>query len=181
MQHTVAFDSKTSKIAKKEKYFVHQNIEGVKILPLNYIPTEDGYFLELFRLKKGNSLEIFPEFKVQQVSVSSLEPGGVKAWHVHTLQDDIWFVPPNDRLLVGLQDTREASRSKGNVMRLVLGASSSFLLYIPRGVAHGCSNNSLSALTLFYITNRQFNKNDPDEYRLPWDNLGKDFWNIKKG
>lgn len=181
MQKTATFDPKLSKKIKRESYFVQQNIEGVRILPLNYIHTEDGYFLELFRLKSSNSLEIFPEFKVQQVSVSSIEPGGVKAWHLHLLQDDVWFVLPSHRLLVGLQDTREASGSKGNVMRLVLGANSSSLLYIPKGVAHGCSNNSPSAVNLVYITNRQFNKSNPDEYRLPWDNLGKDFWNIQKG
>lgn len=181
MQDTAAIDPKILKKTKREKYFVQQNIEGVRILPLNYIPTEDGFFLELLRLKRDNSLEIFPEFKVQQVSISSIEPGGIKAWHVHLLQDDIWFVLPSQRLLVGLQDTRETSRSKGNVMRLVLGANSSYLLYIPKGVAHGCSNNNLVAVNLIYLANRQFNKSNHDEYRLPWDNLGKDFWDIKKG
>ena len=178
---TAKIDSRLSKKIKIQNYTIQKSISGVQILPLNKIPTEDGYFLELFRLQKNGSLELLPEFKPQQVSFSSIEPGSEKAWHVHLSQEDIWFVPPDNRLLVGLYDIRENSKTKGTIMRLILGANTSSLLYIPKGVAHGCSNTTQSSIVLIYITNKQFNKTRPDEYRLPWDNLGKDFWNVKKG
>ena len=175
------FDSSLIKKITKEKYSTQKIINDVKIITLNQIPTEDGYFLELFRLGKDYSLELFPNFKLQQVSYSVLEPGSIKAWHTHLFQDDIWFVPPDKRLLVGLYDIRENSKTKGNVMRIVLGVNTSTLLYIPRGVAHGCSNFSAASISLIYMTNKLFKITDPDEYRLAWDYLGKDFWDAKKG
>ena len=174
-------DSRLSKKIKIQNYTTQKSISGVQILPLNQILTEDGFFLELFKLQKNNCLEMIANFKPQQISYTSLEPGSIKAWHIHLAQEDIWFVPPDSRLLVGLHDIRENSKTKGNIMRLVLGAHTSSLLYIPRGVAHGCSNTTQSSIVLIYITNKQFDKTRPDEYRLPWDNLGKDFWNVKKG
>jgi hypothetical protein len=48
-------------------------------------------------------------------------------------------------------------------------------------VAHGCANISPKSANMFYLTNQQFNVESPDEYRLPWDHFGKDFWEMTKG
>ena len=73
------FDSSLIKKITKEKYSTQKIVNDVKIVTLNQIPTEDGYFLELFKLDKEYSLELFPSFKLQQVSYSVLEPGSIKA------------------------------------------------------------------------------------------------------
>jgi len=160
---------------------VKEIIKGVYIIDLKLFPKDDGYFLELARLGIKNKLQKTVNFKLQQISYSSLKPKKIKAWHLHLKQDDIWFVPPDNILLVGLYDLRKISPTKGITMRIILGGNEAKLLYIPRGVAHGCTNISSSQTTIIYFTNTHYNPNNPDEHRLKWDLLGKDFWEIKKG
>ena len=165
----------------KENYFSEAKISGVLISKLNYFPSEDGYFIELARLKKDNSIETIPSFKVQQISYSILDKKTIKAWHIHDKQDDLWFIPPDNKVLVGLHDLRKKSPTKGNTQRIVLGNHQSNLLFIPKGVAHGCANFSTLPSTLIYMTSKKFNLKNPDEKRLPWDYFGKDFWKANKG
>ncbi len=166
---------------KGENYKADPKIEGVLLLKLNYFSSEDGYFIELARLGKDKGLESAPSFKAEQISYSSLDPKSIKAWHIHYQQDDIWFIPPNNKVLIGLHDLRKTSLTKKVTQRIILGNHQSNLLLIPKGVAHGCSNLSNSQATIIYITDRKFNTKKPDEQRLPWDYLGKNFWQVKKG
>lgn len=156
-------------------------IDGVKIIELKTFAGEDGYFMELARLNEENRILGIEEFQVRQASFSVVQPGGIKAWHIHLNQEDVWFVPPDSQLLVGLYDLRKSSPTKGTQMRLTLGNHKSLLLLIPKGVAHGCANVSTLPATMIYFTNQHFNINSPDEYRLPWDSFGKDFWGMAKG
>jgi dTDP-4-dehydrorhamnose 3,5-epimerase len=66
-------------------------------------------------------------------------------------------------------------------MRFVLGAGRAQALYIPRGVAHGLANIWTQPANMIYLVNQLFDPENPDEHRLPWDVLGNDFWEIKKG
>ena len=66
-------------------------------------------------------------------------------------------------------------------MRFVLGAGRARLLYIPRGVGHGCANLGTEPATVLYYVNQQFDLQDPDERRLPWDIAGADFWRMTPG
>lgn len=168
-----------NKKIKAQNYARKSHVSGVILLKLNYISSEDGYFIELARLRKNKSLEAMPSFKVEQISCSSLDPKAIKAWHIHYKQDDIWFVPPHQKLLVGLHDLRKNSPTRGNTQRIVLGNHQGNLLLIPKGVAHGCVNLSASQAIIIYIANKKFNRKRPDEQRLPWDYLGKTFWRVK--
>lgn len=164
----------------RQDYSKKTIIEGVKIIELKTFGGEDGYFLELGRLQNGKFKEL-PEFEAAQISYSTVLPGGVKAWHLHLNQEDLWFVPPDNQLLVGLKDIRENSPTKDLSMRLILGSYKALLLLIPRGVAHGCANISSQPSAMVYFTNQQFSAEDPDEYRLPSDTFGADFWEMTKG
>lgn len=156
-------------------------IEGVKFIELRQMVDDGGSFLEVVRFNEDGSLESIPEFKPRQSSYSQVLPGAVKAFHLHFRQEDVWFIPPTDRLVLGLMDAREDSPTKGVRMRFVLGAGKAQLLYIPRGVAHGCANLGDKPADIFYYVNQQFKLEDADERRLPWDFLGKGFWEITKG
>lgn len=174
-------DSKYRKKVTIQSYGKKALIDQVELIDIKNFTSEDGYFLELGRLdNKGNLLQ-FPNFKVEQISFSHLSPGGIKGWHVHYNQEDLWFIPPQDTVLVGLYDLRKKSATKGILMRLILGNHKSQLLLIPRGVAHGVSNISPKPINMFYFVNQKFSLEDPDERRLPWDFFGKDFWQIQKG
>lgn len=164
----------------RQEYGATSQIEGVQFLPLRTFVEDGGTFTELGRLVEG-SLMGLDGFEVRQVNCSLMAAGAIKAWHLHFNQEDLWFVPPSQALVVGLWDVREDSPTTGNTMRFVLGRGRSQLLYIPRGVAHGAANLGKDDTFLIYFVNQQFDAQDPDERRLPYDALGKDFWEIRPG
>jgi len=170
-------DIKYQSITKLQDYSRRPVIEGVKIINLKMFNDEGGDFTELCRIEEG-CLESFPEFTVKQMNYSTIMPKAIKAFHVHLHQDDIWYVPPASRILVGLKDLRKNSPTKELIMRLVLGAHTSKLLYIPHGIAHGTANVWNQPATLIYMVNQIFTPED--ELRLPFDLLGKDFWKLRK-
>ena len=122
------------------------------------------------------------DFTVRQINYSEIEPGTIKAYHLHARQTDVWYAPPSDRLLVILLDVREDSATKGTRMRLMLGNGVSRLLRIPPGVAHGAKNVALATGRLIYLVDQPFSP-DPalcDEGRLPWDFAGADVWDVAR-
>ena len=164
-----------------QSYAKKPAIEGVRIIDLRMMVDDGGSFAELVRFDEQGNLEAIPEFKPRQSSYSLVLPGAVKAFHLHYNQEDVWFIPPTDRLVIGLIDARKDSPTYNNSMRFVLGAGKAQLLYIPRGVGHGGANLGTEPATILYFVNQQFNLENPDEHRLPWDMLGKDFWQISQG
>lgn len=151
-------------------------IEGVKLIPLTSFPAEDGDLSEIFRITKKGTIEQCPDFKIAQMNRVRHNAGAKKAWHLHLKQDELWYVSPYDHLFVGLWDVRKNSKTKDLTMRVILGGTKSSLLFIPRGVAHGTANFIERPVDLLSITNKHFIINAPDELRMPWDALGKDFW-----
>lgn len=172
-------DEKSQKNIYKQNYLPIQLIEGVKIIDLKNIPGEEGDFSEITSFNKGKLKQI-PDFEIAQINRTRLFPGSIKAWHLHFKQDFVWYVSPFDHLFVGLWDLRKKSKTNNHVMRIILGAGKSQLLFIPKGVAQGTAVFQPSSLDLYVFVNQQFNIKYPDEKRLPWDSLGKDFWFPKK-
>lgn len=164
----------------RQEYGGKPQIAGVRFLPLQTFVEDGGTFTELGRLAEGALIGL-DGFEVRQVNCSQMAAGAIKAWHLHYNQEDVWFVLPPQSLLVGLWDVRENSPTAGNTLRFVLGRGRSQLLYIPRGVAHGAANLETGDVFLFYFVNQQFDAQDPDERRLPYDALGKEFWEIQPG
>lgn len=157
-------------------------IEGVEVVRLRRFNDDGGSMTELGRLTAGMHADL-PGFEVRQVNYSVVEPGAIKAFHLHKRQTDVWFVPPESKLLVVLGDVRKGSPTEGNVRRLVLGDGNSFLLRIPPGVAHGCANIAVQRSQIIYFVDVQFDP-DPDncdEGRIPWDHFGADVWEVVKG
>jgi dTDP-4-dehydrorhamnose 3,5-epimerase len=119
-------------------------------------------------------------FQVAQINYSTLQPEAIKAFHVHMEQTDVWFVPPEDRVLLVLLDVREGSSTEGVCERRILGDGTSSLIRIPPGVAHGCRNIGQSPARIIYCTDRLFSPDpeDCDEGRLPWDMVGAGVWEL---
>jgi dTDP-4-dehydrorhamnose 3,5-epimerase len=168
-------------LVSTQQYARRTPIEGFRLLDLRLLVEDGGSFAELVRFDDSGNLLSLPEFKVRQSSYSLVLPGAIKAFHLHYNQEDVWFVPPTDRLLIGLADVRRQSPTCGETMRFVMGAGRAQLMYVPRGVAHGCANMGPDPATILYYVNQHFDANQPDEHRLPWDMLGKDFWEIAPG
>jgi len=155
-------------------------IEGVKIVEVKRMAGEDGTFEDLFRMDDSGHMELFPEIQVRQINRSKLLPGSIKAWHLHFKQEDVWYIAPEDHMILGLWDTRENSSTKGKTMKVVMGNGTSKLVVVPRGVAHGVVNVAKKAGSIFYFVNNQFNPIEADERRIKWDALGASFWEVEK-
>ncbi|MBX3136690.1 dTDP-4-dehydrorhamnose 3,5-epimerase family protein [Candidatus Obscuribacterales bacterium] len=164
-----------------QDYQKKPTIEGVQLIDLKLMLDDGGCFTELLRLDENGNFAQIPDFKVRQSNYSQMMPGVIKAFHLHFNQEDVWFIHPYDRLLIGLFDARKESKTYNNSMRFVMGGGRPQLLYIPRGVAHGLANVWNTPASMIYFVNQFFDVHEPDEHRLPWDILGEDFWQIKKG
>jgi dTDP-4-dehydrorhamnose 3,5-epimerase-like enzyme len=164
-----------------QDYSKKPTIDGVKLLDLRLMLDDGGSFAELVRLTEEGALEAFPDFTPRQSSYSEVLPGAIKAFHLHFNQEDVWFVPPTHRLLIGLVDVRKDSPTYKVSQRFVMGAGRAQLLHIPRGVGHGGANIWQQPASILYFVNQQFDLANPDERRLPWDVLGADFWQLSQG
>jgi dTDP-4-dehydrorhamnose 3,5-epimerase len=174
-------DSKYQKKVFIQDYSKKPLIDGVHIVEIKNMTGEDGDFEEVMRFDESGISQSFPGFQIKQVNRSTLLPGAIKAWHLHYNQDDIWHIMPDSRLVVGLLDTRKDSPTKHITMRLTAGAGKSHLIYIPRGVAHAVANLTMKKGEMLYIVNSHFDIESPDEYRLPWNDAGDDFFEMARG
>jgi dTDP-4-dehydrorhamnose 3,5-epimerase len=177
----VKLNDDAESVYRKQIYPPAERLAGVEIVELRRFGDAGGSLTELARLDSGQLLG-WEGIAIAQVNYSTLEPGTVKAFHVHRAQTDLWYVPPEDRVLLVLADVRRDSPSAGRRMRLVLGDTRSLLVRIPPGVAHGCRNLGTRTARVLYFTDRHF---DPDasrtdEGRLPWDFLGPEVWEAPK-
>ena len=157
-------------------------IEGLEIAELRRFVDDGGSFSELGRLS-GGLHSAFPGFEVKQIIYSEMEPGAIKAFHLHLRQTDVWFVPPGDKMLLVLLDLREASKTRNAERRIVLGDGASRLVRIPPGVAHGVRNLAATRGRIIYFVDVQFSAapDQSDEGRLPWDFAGPEIWDVVRG
>jgi dTDP-4-dehydrorhamnose 3,5-epimerase len=156
-------------------------IDGVVVHALRRFAEDGGSMTELSRFAEGVPAP-FPGFGLAQVNYSTLQPSVIKAFHLHHRQTDIWFVPPEDRVVLVLVDVRAGSPTEKTVTKLMLGDGQSLLVRIPPGVAHGCRNVGNAPARIIYMTDVQFSPEPAatDEGRLPWDFVGADIWEPSK-
>lgn len=163
-----------------QKYLETISIDGVKLINLESIPSEEGDLSEIVRINSKGETTSLPGFKIAQINRTRLIPHSIKAWHLHFKQDFLWYVSPYSHLFVGLWDLRKDSKTEDKTMRIVLGGGQSQLLFIPHGVAQGSAVFQNKPIDLYVFSNIQFDLKDLDEKRLPWDSKGKSFWLPKK-
>ena len=99
--------------------------------------------------------------------MSKAYPGVIKAFHYHEDQDDLWFFPTGNAQVV-LYDRRENSPTKGETNVFYLGEDNPILLLIPKMVAHGYRVLGSEPAIIIYFTTRSYNRENPDEKRIPW-------------
>lgn len=175
-------NDKATQAYQKQDYGPQPAIEGVSIVKLKRFNDDGGSMTELGRLNAGVHDDL-PGFVVRQINYSEMEPGAIKAFHLHLKQTDVWYVPPTSKLLLVLGDERKGSVSEGVVRRYVLGDGNSRLVRIPPGVAHGVCNLAPTRGQIIYFVDVQFSAKpeECDEGRLPWDHYGAEIWEMVKG
>lgn len=136
----------------------------------------EGATVRLLRINedaRGRLMEILrnddPEFsKFGQVYMTTARPGVVKAWHYHRLQEDNFTVLSGSMRLV-LYDNRETSPTRGNVMDIVVSEHRPAIVHIPRMVMHGFQALPPRDAVVINTVSEPYNREQPDEYRLPPD------------
>ncbi len=105
-------------------------IEGVVVAPRRQIVDERGKVVHVLRADD-------PEFEAfGEVYVSWVNPGVVKAWHLHR-EMTLNYVGLVGLAKLALWDDREASSTRGEVMELFLGPDTHQLVSVPPGVWNG--------------------------------------------
>ncbi len=176
------FNESASACYGVQDYSPVPQIDGVEFIELRRFNDDGGAMTELGRLDGGLHLGV-EGFTVRQVNYSVMDPGAIKAFHLHKRQTDVWYVPPSDKLLLVLADVRAGSPTEGLVRRFILGDCRSMLVRIPPGVAHGAKNlRTTGQSAILYFVDVQFSTDEHcDEGRLPWDHFGEDVWEIERG
>ncbi len=164
-----------------QQYAPQPAIEGVWHKPLTVHRAREGSFMEAMRLTDGRIEGLDGAMELRQMSVSHAIAGRINAFHLHpkATQDELWLVL-SGTLLVWLADVRADSPTAGTRRKAVLSGEQPAWLHIPTGVAHGYRAGPDGAL-LLYAMNNQFDLDDPNEGRLPWDFFGPDLWEDDRG
>ena len=150
-------------------------IHGIEIKELKRNADERGYLMEMLREDDA----IFDKFG--QCYIALNYPGVVRAWHYHKLQNDLW-VCVKGMIKTGLYDARPNSPTNGEVNTIYLGENNNILLKIPVGVYHGYKTIGVEPSLLINIPDKTYDRNQPDEYRVPFDGPEVPFdWEIKMG
>ncbi len=148
-------------------------IDGVIIKPLIKHCDERGYFLEVLR----DDDNLLPRFG--QSSFTMTYPGVIKAFHWHEKQYDLWFICKGEAM-VSLYDMREESPTYNQKQIIFAGEREPMLIVIPPRVAHGYQVLGSEPVYLFYHTTMSYDRENPDEGRIPYDDPSIDFpWSDK--
>lgn len=141
------------------------SIPGVELKHLKTYPDGFGFFREVLRV--GDLMPV----GFGQWSHSVKHTGVIKAWHIHQLQTDYWYVPIGAMLAV-LCDRRPGAN--GEIEEYLLGEYyEPVVLKIPPGVAHGFKVLQ-GPCHLLYVTTKTY---DPaDEGRIPYTAIDYDWF-----
>jgi dTDP-4-dehydrorhamnose 3,5-epimerase len=105
-------------------------IEGVSIKPLRQILDERGKVMHMLRSDDPGYISF------GEISFSVVYPGVVKGWHIHKKMTLNYAVPIGTIKLV-LYDSRDSSKTHGELQELFLGPENYCLVQIPPLVWNG--------------------------------------------
>lgn len=148
-------------------------IHDVVVTPLRRIPDERGAVLHMLR-EDADHFERFGE-----IYFSTVNPGAIKAWHLHTEMTLNYAVPVGMIKLV-CHDDRDGSPTRGVTQELYVGELDYVLVTIPYGVWNGFKGISTQPAL---VANCATTPHRPDEIqrRDPFDaTIGYD-WAIRHG
>ncbi|MGH7721337.1 MAG: dTDP-4-dehydrorhamnose 3,5-epimerase family protein [Candidatus Dormibacteria bacterium] len=162
-------------------------IHDVRVKTFVKHADQRGFFIE--QLKRGDVDDAGHPFiddaPFAQMSRSLVYARGgnppelIKAFHWHRRQWDYWDIVVGNARVV-LVDLRPDSPTAGVIQTLILGENSPRMVGIPPLVAHGYQCLGMENVHLVYYVTEPYDRDHPDEGRLPWDDprIGFD-WRIE--
>ncbi len=146
-------------------------IEGVGATKLIAHCDDRGYLIEILRATDAE----FTRFG-QVYLVGDLQAATIRAFHKHEQLWD-WFFISHGAAKFVLVDDRPESPTYGNIKTIVSGTRNPQMVTVPPGVYHGWM--ALEDDTqLVSIASEVYNRENPDEVRIPPDSFG-DVWTVK--
>lgn len=151
-------------------------IKDIKLISINKINDKRGSFKKIFsnkiKIKKNEYFKIYEHF------LSNSKKNVIRGMHFQTSpfeQAKIVYVIKGAITDV-LLDLRKDKKSYLNHQTIEIDENSKFMIYIPRGVAHGFKSNSANTIVGYLVDNLYSRNND---IGIRWDTFGYK-WNIKK-
>ncbi len=148
-------------------------IDGMRITPLRRIPDERGAVLHMLR-EDDEGFERFGE-----IYFSTVHPGAIKAWHLHTEMTLNYAVPVGQIKLV-CYDDREGSPTRGNTVEVHVGELNYCRVTIPPLVWNGFKG---VGTTTALVANCSTIPHRPDEIQRadPFDHVSGYDWSLRHG
>jgi dTDP-4-dehydrorhamnose 3,5-epimerase len=148
-------------------------IDGVQITPLRQIPDERGKVMHMLRSDAAH----FRQFG--EIYFSTVNPGAIKAWHIHKLMT-LNYAVVHGMIKFVLYDDREGSPTRGELQELFIGESNYCLITVPPLVWNGFKGIGNQAAI---VANCATHVHTPDEIermspfsdRIPYN------WDIRHG
>ncbi|WP_120500052.1 dTDP-4-dehydrorhamnose 3,5-epimerase family protein [Roseovarius sp. EL26] len=148
-------------------------IDGVKITPKRQILDERGKIMHMLKTTD-------PEFEVfGEIYFSCVNPGAIKAWHIHKEMTLNYAVPFGNIKFV-LYDDRKDSPTKGTLQEVFLGPDNYALVTVPPLVWNGFKGlGTMPAVVAncasHYHTPGEIDRCDPFDNDIPYN------WDLKHG
>jgi len=148
-------------------------IDGVIIKPLKQIVDERGKVMHMLRADDEN----FEKFG--EIYFSVVNPGIIKAWHLHSKMELNYAVVSGMIKLV-LYDNRENSSTKGEIMEICVGDGNYVLVHVPKEVINGFKGIDVKPSIVANCATiphdpTEITRMDPFDKSIPYD------WNVKHG
>lgn len=121
-------------------------IDGVQVTPKRIIADERGSVMHVLRSDQPQFLGF------GEVYFSTVKPGVVKAWKLHTRMT-MNVAVPTGRVRFVLYDARRDSPTHGQVQEVVIGSGNYALLTVPPGVWNGFRGEDESESLLVNCSN----------------------------
>ncbi|MDB9315250.1 dTDP-4-dehydrorhamnose 3,5-epimerase family protein [Spirulina sp. CS-785/01] len=146
-------------------------IEGVQIHPLRRIPDERGTILHMLR----NDAQHFDKFG--EIYFSTVYPGVIKGWHLHT-EMTLNYSVISGMIKVVLYDDRENSPTQGEIQEIFLGEDNYNLVIIPPFIWNGFKGMGTSKAIVANCATiphdpQEIQRRDPFDPTIPYD------WSLK--
>ncbi len=148
-------------------------IDGVQIIDLRQLVDERGKVMHMLRSDAPH----FRDFG--EIYFSTVNPGAIKAWHIHTKMVLNYAVPIGNVKFV-LYDDREVSPTRGEIQEIFLGPDCYKLVIVPPLVWNGFKGLGQSPAL---VANCASIPHDPAEMarKGPFDPAIPYSWDIKHG
>ena len=152
---------------------IPKTIQGVVISPLKQIIDERGKIMHMLRSDA-------PHFqKFGEIYFSVIEPGAIKAWHIHK-EMVLNYAVPSGKIKFVLYDDRPESSTKGVLQELFLSTDNYVLVTVPPMVWNGFKGlgNSPSIIAncaSIAHSKEEIMRLDPFSPKIPYT------WEIKHG